>query len=276
MGKFFYYDYEKEPSGRKRVDFICGCIETILEREGNQTPLKILDYGCGNGNISLAMSHAGNVEVLGIDIDHASVRRATSNAENAGRENVSFRCCNLDGLRDDEEFDLIICCELLEHLHDPSEMLACLMRKLKHEGHIIITVPNGYAGLEVINQLILRKNPMQKMLVKLKDSQKRRFESSDNIQTSNVTDSHKQFFSFKKISELIENGGLRIMVVMNSNFCFGFGFLWYVLLRNIVKNDTTLFKKIDTLDCALANIVPRFLSGGWYFLCQKKETHSGE
>ncbi len=56
---------------------------------------------------------------------------------------------------DDESFDVVLCCELIEHLaEDPMHMLAEINRVLKWDGRVIITTPNIVSGHSV--QAMLR------------------------------------------------------------------------------------------------------------------------
>lgn len=41
----------------------------------------------------------------------------------------------------DEEFDIVLCCSVLEHLEDPRKAIAEMMRVLKPKGRIIVSVP---------------------------------------------------------------------------------------------------------------------------------------
>lgn len=55
----------------------------------------------------------------------------------------------------DESFDVVLCCELIEHLaEDPMHMMAEINRVLKWDGRVIITTPNIVSGHSV--QAILR------------------------------------------------------------------------------------------------------------------------
>ena len=65
----------------KRLDFIQSC----LDKFGAQK-IKVLDVGCGNGNISRYIGSKGH-DVLGIDISEATINKAISLTE---MKNVRF------------------------------------------------------------------------------------------------------------------------------------------------------------------------------------------
>ena len=77
--------------------------------------------------------------------------------------NFAFKMFNLEKDTfpyEDGEFDICLCCEILEHLaHDPSHMLREIHRILKPGGLVILTTPNAvrldvlYSGLETRKHL---------------------------------------------------------------------------------------------------------------------------
>jgi SAM-dependent methyltransferase len=59
----------------------------------------------------------------------------------------------------DDSFDLVLCCELIEHLIlDPSHMLCEIHRILKPGGHILITTPNVLVLRNLVSLLIHKRN----------------------------------------------------------------------------------------------------------------------
>ncbi len=48
---------------------------------------------------------------------------------------------------DDDQFDLIWCSEVIEHLNDPAQALSELRRITKPGGSLVLTTPNSYAWL---------------------------------------------------------------------------------------------------------------------------------
>lgn len=60
----------------------------------------------------------------------------------------------------DESFDVVLCCELIEHLlHDPMHMLIECSRVLKNDGLLVLTTPNTVSLSSVAASLIGRHNP---------------------------------------------------------------------------------------------------------------------
>ena len=46
-------------------------------------------------------------------------------------------------------FDLIVCSEVLEHLHEPRPLVAAITEKLAPSGLVFVTVPNGFGLREI-------------------------------------------------------------------------------------------------------------------------------
>jgi SAM-dependent methyltransferase len=108
----------------------------------------VLEVGCGTGNRVALPLHMWGYAVLGIDIDHASITAGREHFARVGLDPSVLRECELDEVAG--EFDVIIVSEVLEHLSDDELdlMLAKLRAKLKPQGRLLVTVPNGYGWFE--------------------------------------------------------------------------------------------------------------------------------
>ncbi|MGA9138884.1 MAG: class I SAM-dependent methyltransferase [Methanocella sp.] len=107
---------------------------------------RVLEAGCGVGaqTIILAENSPG-ASITSIDISPASVEKARALARRNGINDVDFKVADIFGLPfEDESFDHIFVCFVLEHLARPAEALAALKRVLKKGG--TITVIEGDHG----------------------------------------------------------------------------------------------------------------------------------
>jgi len=79
-----------------------------------------IDVGCNNGSLALACAAAGARRVLGVDV---SAPRLASARELCRGTPVELR--KLDILEQDlpEEFDAVLCTDVLEHVPDPARMI---------------------------------------------------------------------------------------------------------------------------------------------------------
>ena len=119
---------------------------------------RVLDVGSGEGygTATLASQAAATV---GVDIDAAAIAHA---------QEAHARVANLEYLKvepgplpfDDDEFDCVVCFEVIEHLSEPQNLLPELARVLKADGTLFISTPNKHLYSDVreyVNEYHLRE-----------------------------------------------------------------------------------------------------------------------
>lgn len=103
------------------------------------TPLgRVLDLGCGSGGAHVPLRAAGATRIVGVELMPEPAARA---AEVYDRVEVGDAIEAL--ARVDEEFDVIICYDVLEHLVDPLTIMKILRSKAAPGGRIHVSVPNA-------------------------------------------------------------------------------------------------------------------------------------
>lgn len=230
----------------KRLDFIVQAMQSL-----NKADIKILDIGCGNGNISMALGSLG-FNVTGVDIDETSVN--TASARNTFK-NVQFRVLDANSFSMNDEFDAVVCSEVLEHLDNPSELVQSIYRILKPGGVLAATVPNGWGPREV-----LITKPMQWLTRNKADGPilflKKIFGYSNTTrQSSNPDLTHTQFFSVSGFKKTVGSAGFQLMKFDNADFIeriFPYSFL------------TRRIKALQSLDCWFADFIPHQCTSGFY------------
>ncbi|MBC7381726.1 MAG: class I SAM-dependent methyltransferase [Bacteroidia bacterium] len=230
----------------KRLDFIVDSIKAL-----NNPDARVLDIGCGNGNVSLALGSLGYY-VTGVDIDKASINAAS--AQNTFN-NVKFEVLDANSFTMNEVFDAVVCSEVLEHLNKPYELCESIYRILKTGGVFVATVPNGYGPREM---LITR--PMQWLGRKGMDKQVNGFKrmlgyDAKTLQSSNEDLTHVQFFSVGGFSRLMEGVGFKKLEFRNADFIERI-FPFSLLTRKI--------KALQVFDCWVVDYLPRHLTCGFY------------
>jgi SAM-dependent methyltransferase len=100
---------------------------------------RVLDAGSGLGYGSRILRHAGAAEVVGVDIA-ASVVEAAAAVEEPGLRFAVGDVGNLD--YEDGAFDLVVCLEVIEHVHDQRRVIAELVRVLAPDGILVVSSPN--------------------------------------------------------------------------------------------------------------------------------------
>ena len=119
----------------------------FLMNSGLSPGMRILDVGCGPGNISCWLAEQVGLEgsVVGVDISDESLSVATIKASEKNITNVQFMQCTADNLDEIEgNFDMVFCRFLLIHLTDPKHALLSMASKLKANGILCCEEPTTY------------------------------------------------------------------------------------------------------------------------------------
>jgi 2-polyprenyl-3-methyl-5-hydroxy-6-metoxy-1,4-benzoquinol methylase len=236
----------------KRLNFIADSIQ-----EHCNPGARILDVGCGNGNIARGIGSLG-YEVVGIDFSEDAIRYAKSKNT---LPNVSFRVCSAEEVAATEHFDAVICSEVLEHLHKPELLVKTLSKILKPGAVLIATVPNGIGPRE-----LLVTRPVQKMskswMGKVIDNSKKALGySNSTVQSMSGDLTHVQFFTKSAICNLIKSEGFDILEFGHSNFVEKV-FPYSLLTRKI--------KTLSEIDNTVIDYLPSVMASGFNTVWRKK------
>jgi ubiquinone/menaquinone biosynthesis C-methylase UbiE len=106
----------------------------------------VLEAGCGVGAQTIILArNSPNAKFTAVDVSKESLRAAKERVSSQGFTNVTFHQSDIFQLPyDDNSFDHLFLCFVLEHLPNPIEALLCLRRVLKRGG--TITVIEGDHG----------------------------------------------------------------------------------------------------------------------------------
>lgn len=117
-----------------RVDFI--------DRHGKLAEKEVLDVGCGGGILAESMAHRG-AKVTGIDMGEAPLKVAKLHGLESG-VSINYRQITAEELAEErpESFDLITCMEMLEHVPDPSSVVAACAQLLRPGGKLVFSTLN--------------------------------------------------------------------------------------------------------------------------------------
>ena len=98
--------------------------------------LRVLDFGCGPGTISMGLASAVEPgELHGIDVEESQIEMARAAAAAGGHDNATFHTGNaLDLPFEDDSFDVAHCHAVLMHIPDTRAALAEVKRVLKPGG----------------------------------------------------------------------------------------------------------------------------------------------
>lgn len=101
--------------------------------------MRILDIGCGFGDIAFGLANLGH-SVVGIDTDSDSIKIAQLGSGQLGIQDVVFQT-DYSGI-EEQEFDAIICNHVIEHVADPLEFMIHLRALLRNDGVLYLATPN--------------------------------------------------------------------------------------------------------------------------------------
>jgi SAM-dependent methyltransferase len=110
-----------------------------LRRAGLAPGMRVLDIGCGGGDVSLMAAElvGPTGSVLGIDRSSDAVAAASRRVAGAGLTHVRFAATELDAFVTDAPFDALIGRFVLMYLADPSATLRTLVRHLRPGGIVM-------------------------------------------------------------------------------------------------------------------------------------------
>lgn len=134
--------FSRDP--RKFNAYLAARYGWILKFAGNVRGKRVLDMGCGDGVLSYLLAKEG-ADVIGTDTSDDGLRFAREQVE--VRDPLKKLMCKFqyasvyDVPLPDESFDVVVSCEVIEHLSEPEKMLSEAQRLLKKDGMIILTTP---------------------------------------------------------------------------------------------------------------------------------------
>ena len=118
-----------------RLDWIDGIAPLNRQR--------VLDVGCGGGILADAMARKG-ADVLGIDLAEKSLKVAQLHALEAGTSHITYRLVAAEALAAEmpDQFDVVTCMEMLEHVPDPASAVQACARLAKPGGWVFFSTLN--------------------------------------------------------------------------------------------------------------------------------------
>ena len=117
-----------------RLDFILSAVDINNKQ--------VIDIGCGGGILSESMSAKGAL-VTGIDLGESTLDVAKLHSLESGIE-VNYQRISAEDIAQAkaESFDVVTCMEMLEHVPDPSSIIAACATLTKPGGHLFFSTIN--------------------------------------------------------------------------------------------------------------------------------------
>jgi ubiquinone/menaquinone biosynthesis C-methylase UbiE len=128
--------YDKSYDGK----FVAPMYDEIINRIISANPKKILDVGCGTGNVLKKLVSNENLSLYGLDISEKMIEIAKKNLENRAELKVG----DSEYMPwEDDSFDVIVCNASFHHYPNPKKVLLEMKRVLKSNGTLIIGDPTA-------------------------------------------------------------------------------------------------------------------------------------
>ena len=155
---FFTEDTEQFASNYSHKPSFCdrfSLFQSGVQRSA-PAPAKVLDFGCGPGVIAAGVARLG-YDVLGTDGSAGMVQKSNTTASAAGLHNLRFELVDASSATfSPQSFDIVICSSVLEYLPEDKAVLAHLVESLKLGGSLLVSVPNAWSLIGVVERSVRR------------------------------------------------------------------------------------------------------------------------
>ena len=119
---------------------------------------KVLEVGCGTGQLSIYFSIGSNNNIVGFDPTLNSLKLAKNFAIKNNISNIDFVNADIfDDVLADNYFDFIWCNGVLHHTKDPYKAFQIVSKSLKKEGYILVGLYNKIGRLRTILRKYISK-----------------------------------------------------------------------------------------------------------------------
>jgi 2-polyprenyl-3-methyl-5-hydroxy-6-metoxy-1,4-benzoquinol methylase len=117
----------------------------IVKIAGDIRGKKILDLGCGDGALTFLLAEQGAI-ITGVDNEELGIKFAQENLASQDRKHNLRYDFVLGSAYElpfpEESFDLVVSCEVIEHLQYPEKMLMEARRVLRAGGKLVLSTPH--------------------------------------------------------------------------------------------------------------------------------------
>ncbi|WP_028303839.1 bifunctional 2-polyprenyl-6-hydroxyphenol methylase/3-demethylubiquinol 3-O-methyltransferase UbiG [Oceanospirillum maris] len=114
----------------------------FIDERAHLAGKKVLDVGCGGGILSESMALRG-ADVSGIDMGEAPLSVARLHQLESGLT-INYRRITAEELaeQEPEQYDVVTCLEMLEHVPEPAKVIAACARLVKPGGQVFFSTIN--------------------------------------------------------------------------------------------------------------------------------------
>ena len=215
-----------------------------------------LEFGCGTGVMITGVLNQNGYNIKGIDLDIDSITLGQKIFQENNLEVDRLICDDLKNLPNNS-YDYIIASEVFEHIPDEilDDVLKLIKNKIKSNGLLLVTVPNGYGWFE-FEDLIWKKLKIGFIIQSLKINTiiyriKKLFieEYIDSKYPSSIADSpHVQRFTLNSIVNKMEQLKFEKIDVRGSTLLAGpFSNMFFTGIKTVMDFNIKFGEKFPIL-----------------------------
>jgi 2-polyprenyl-3-methyl-5-hydroxy-6-metoxy-1,4-benzoquinol methylase len=108
---------------------------------------KVLEVGCGPGSLAKELSGFAECKITGLEFDIEAIKKAKEFCEKVIHADLNTEEW-IDKFKILNQFDVVLAADVLEHLNDPHTTLTKMVKLIKKDGFIVISLPHvGHASI---------------------------------------------------------------------------------------------------------------------------------
>jgi SAM-dependent methyltransferase len=153
---------------------------------------KVLDVGCACGDLGVYLKNNRGCEIHGFEYNPESIKIAEETNAYVRIHQTDLNSFSPETFNYQSSFDVIVICDVLEHLLDPLTVLQKLKTFLKKDGFLLMSIPNvTHASIKILllsNKIHYRRNGL-------------------------LDETHLHFFTWRSIYDLLDRATLNVCAV---------------------------------------------------------------
>ncbi|MEO8666688.1 MAG: methyltransferase domain-containing protein, partial [Ignavibacteria bacterium] len=119
----------------------------VRELFPKNTNMDILDAGMGFGQYTYFMAKRfPESKILALDVKDEQVNDCRKFFSKCGYDNVTFEIADLTKINYKDEFDFILCVDVMEHIHEDELVFRNFSNALKKGGKLLVNTPSNLGG----------------------------------------------------------------------------------------------------------------------------------
>lgn len=117
----------------------------------------VLDAGCGDKGGYILTTPIG-IQGVGLDIDRRNIRQSAKRSKELQLHHLSFLVGDLEKIPfRKKRFDVIVCCDVLEHVKNSENVIKEFASSLKKGGKLVICTTNAFNPAMFIDGILPKK-----------------------------------------------------------------------------------------------------------------------